>query len=114
MPILDSSKYLADYIRQVALEDRPSLVYSKNYIKSAQTGGALSVLHMLSLTIVHTTNFLVGDTRGELDVTIADAAVVCVPSLNALSILVSKSKVKEEMFLSNLPLANVQDFLAGY
>ena len=35
VPILDSRKYLAEYIRQVALEDRPYLVYSNNDIKSA-------------------------------------------------------------------------------
>ena len=62
LPILDSSKYLSDCIRQVALEAHPSLVYSNNDIKSAQTGGGFNVLQMLSLTIVHTTIFLAGDT----------------------------------------------------
>ena len=57
VPIFDSSKYLADYIRQVALSARPSLVYSNNDIKAAQTGGGCSVLQLLSLPIVHTTNF---------------------------------------------------------
>ena len=38
VPILDSSKAFADYIRQVDLAARPSLVYSNNDIKAAQTG----------------------------------------------------------------------------
>ena len=88
-------------------------MYSNNYIKSAQTRGGFSVLQLLSLTIVHTT-FFSGDTRRELDVTIADVEVYYVPSLNALSLLISNSKVKEEIFRSIFPLANVQDFLAGY
>ena len=44
VPILDSSKPLAEYIQQVALLDIPSLVYSNNYIKASQTGGGFSVL----------------------------------------------------------------------
>ena len=36
--ILDSSNYLDDHISQVSLEALPSLVYSKNEIKAAQTG----------------------------------------------------------------------------
>ena len=63
VPILDSSKSLAEFIHQVDLAARPSLVYSNNDIKSAQTGGGSSVLQMLSLTIVHTTIFLSGDYR---------------------------------------------------
>ena len=97
-PILDSSKDLADYISKVALVDRPSLVYSKNDIKAVQNGGGFSVLHLLSLTIVHTTNFLASDTRQEIDVTIYDASFICVPCLNILSMIMSNYKVKEEMF----------------
>ena len=84
VPKLDSSKSLAEYICKVALADRPSLVYSKNDIKAAQTGGGFSVLQLLSLPIIHTSNFLAGDTRRELDVTITDAEVVSAPSLNVL------------------------------
>ena len=57
IPVLDSSKSLDGYIFQVPLKYCPSLVYSKNDIKAAQTGGVFSVLHVLSLPIVHTTNF---------------------------------------------------------
>ena len=57
VPILDSSKSLDDYIRQVALADRPYLVYSNNEIKAAKTGGGFIILKLLSLIIVHTTNF---------------------------------------------------------
>ena len=114
MPILDNSKSLVDYIHQVALASRPSLVYCKNDIKAAQTGGGFSVLQLLSLPIIHTTNFLACDTRRELYVTITDAAVVHAPSLNALSMLVSKSKAKEEMLRSNFLLAGIQDILVGY
>ena len=98
VPILDSSKSLVDYICQVALEDRPFLVYSNNDIKEAQTGGGFSFLQMLSLTIVYTTIFLSGDIRRELDVTIADAEFFQALSLNALSMLMYKSKLKEEIF----------------
>ena len=52
VPVLDGSKYFYDYICQVALEACPSLVYSNNDIKSAQTGGGFSFLQLLSLTIV--------------------------------------------------------------
>ena len=93
---------------------RPSLVYSNNVIKAAQTGGGFSVLQLLSLPIVHTTIFLEGDTRREIDVTIADAAFFRAPSLNALSMLMPNSKAKGEIFRSNFTLANVQEFLAGY
>ena len=61
--ILDSSKSLADYICQVTLADRPSLVCFNNDIKAAQTGGVFSVLHLISFPIVHTSIFLEGDTR---------------------------------------------------
>ena len=114
VPTLESSKSLADYIRQVALEDLNSLVYSKNDIKSAQNGGGFSVLQLLSLPIVYTTNYLAGDNRRDIDETIGDTAVVKAPSLNALYILVYNSKAKEEMFRSNFLLADVQDFLSGY
>ena len=87
MPILDSSKSLADHICLVALADCPSLVYLNNYIKALQTGGGFSVLQLLSLPIVHTTIFLAGDTIRDLDETISDTAVVCAPSLNVLSML---------------------------
>ena len=62
---------------------------------------------MISLSIVHTTNFLAGDTRRELDVTIADAAVVRTPSFNELSMLMSNYKAKKEMFLSKFVLTGV-------
>ena len=114
VPILDSSKSLADNICQVALAARPSFVYSNHGIKAAQTAGGFSVLQLLSLPIAHTTNVLSGDTRQELDVTIADTSVIPIPSLNALFMLMSNSKVKEEMFRSNFPLADVQEFLAVY
>ena len=74
--ILDSSKYLAEYICQVSLADRTFLVYSDNAIKAAHTGGGFSVLQLLSLPIVYITNVLAGDNRRELDVTIADAVVI--------------------------------------
>ena len=70
-------------------------MYSNNDTKAAQTGGGLSVLQMLLLLIVHTTNVLAGDTRRYLDVTIADVAVVFSPSLNSLSMLMYKSRAKE-------------------
>ena len=70
LPILDIRKSLADYICQVALVARPSLVYSNNDIKSVQNGGGFSVLKMTSLPIIHTTNVLAGDTRRYLGVTI--------------------------------------------
>ena len=73
LPILDSSKYFANYISQVALEDCPSLVYYNNDIKEAQTVGMFSVLQLISLTIVHATIFLADDTRREIDITIAAA-----------------------------------------
>ena len=57
---------------------------------------------------------MAGDNRKEIDVTIADAEVICAPSLNAFSVLVSKCKAKEENFRSNFPMVDVQDFLAGY
>ena len=113
VPILDSSKSLAEYICQVNLDAHPSLVYSNNDIKEVQTGGGFSVLHMISLPIVYTTNYLAGDTRRAIDVTISDMAVVQAPSPNVLSILMYKSKAKEEIFWYNFTLANVQDFLAG-
>ena len=94
LPIIDSSKSLAEYVRQVSLADRTSLVYSNNGIKSAQTGGGFSVLQILSPPIVHTTNVLAGDTRQELDVIIADVEVIRSPSLNALYMLMSNSKAK--------------------
>ena len=94
VPILDSIKSLDDYICQVALEDFSSLVYSNNDIKAAQPGGGFSVLQMLSLTIVHATKFLVGDTRQEIDATISDAVAVSTPSLNDLFILISNSKAE--------------------
>ena len=73
----------------------PSLVYSNNDIKAAQTGGGFSVLQLLSLPIVHTTNYFAGDTRQELDVAIADVEVVRAPSLNEIYMLMSNSKAKE-------------------
>ena len=63
MTILDSSNYLDDHISQVSLEALPSLVYSKNDIKAAQTGGVFSGLQLLSLSIVYTTNYLAGDNK---------------------------------------------------
>ena len=57
VPKLDSRNYLAVYIRKVALADRPSLEYSNNGIKAAQTGGGFSVLHLLYLSILYTTHF---------------------------------------------------------
>ena len=39
VPILDSIKYLSDYIWQVSLAAHPSFVYANNDIKAAQTGG---------------------------------------------------------------------------
>ena len=57
VPILDSSKSLADYICQVALAACPSLVYYNNGTEAAQTRGGLSFLQLLSLPIVHTTIF---------------------------------------------------------
>ena len=92
--ILDSSRSFSEYICQFSLADRPSLMYSKNDIKAAQTGGGFSVLQLLSLPIVHTTNVLAGDTRRELDLTISDAAVFRTTSLNTISVLVSNSKAK--------------------
>ena len=114
VPILDRIKYLADYIWQVALAYRPSLVYSNNGIKAAQTGGGFSVLQLLYPPILYTTTYLTGDTRQELDVTIADTTVVQAPFPNALSIIMSNYKAKEEMLRYNFPLAEVQTFLAGY
>ena len=96
--ILDSRKYLAEYICQVALADRTSLVYSNNDTKASLTVGGFSVLHMLSLSIVYTTIGLAGDTRKELDVTITDASVVQETSLNVLYMLmsnISNYKAKE-------------------
>ena len=58
VPIVHGRKSLDDYISQVTLLDRPSLVYSKNDIKAAQNGGGFSVLHLLSFPIVHTNIFL--------------------------------------------------------
>ena len=58
--------------------------------------------------------FLAGDTRRELDVTIADTEVVCAPYINEIYMLMSNSKTKEENFRSNFPMVDVQDFLAGY
>ena len=114
-PILDNSKSFADFIRQFGLAARPSLVYSDNDTKKAQPGGGFSVLQLLSLTIVHTTGFLVCYIRIELDVTIFDVTVVLVPSLNALSVIMSKYKAEEENFQSRFTLlADVKDFLAGY
>ena len=113
-PILDSSKSLDDYINQVSFVDLPSLVYSKNNIKAAQTGGGFSFLHLLSPIIVHTTIFLSGDTRRYLDLTISDTLFVITPSLNEIYIIMSNSKAKEEIFWSNFSLAGVQDFLEGY
>ena len=63
VPILDSSKSLAGYIRKVDLVDRPSVVDSKNDTKAAQTGGGCSVLQLLYLPISYTTISLAGDTR---------------------------------------------------
>ena len=105
---------MADYISQVDLADRPSLVYSNNDIKAAKTGGGFNVLHLISLPIVHTNHFLACDTRQDLDVTIAEAEVVHSPSLNTLSMIMSNYKAKEEMFWSKLLLADVQDFLSVY
>ena len=96
VPILDSSKSLDGYIRQVSFVALPSLVYSNNDIKAEQTGGRFSALQLLSLPIIYATIFLAGDTRRELDLTITDFSVVQSPSLNAFSILVSKSKAKEK------------------
>ena len=95
VPILDSSKSLADYIRQIVLAACTSLVYSNNDTKAAQNGGGFSVLQLIYLTIVHTTNVLAGDTRRDHGVTIADVAVVRTPSLNVLYMLMSNSKAKE-------------------
>ena len=89
-------------------------MYSNNGIKAAQPGGGFSVLQLLSLPIIYTPIFLAGDTRRELDVTIADAAVVQSPSINALSVFMSNSKAKGEIFQSNFMLADVQDFLSVY
>ena len=114
VPKLDSSKSLAEYICKVALADRPSLVYSKNDIKAAQTGGGFSVLQLLSMPIVHTANFLAGDNRRELDLAITDVAVIFSPSLDELSIIMYNSREEEEIFWSNFMLANIQDFLSGY
>ena len=69
---------------------------------------------MLSLTIVYTTIILSGDDRLEMDLTIADAEVIQAPSINALSMIVSNSKAKEQIFRSNFPLSDVQEFLSGY
>ena len=99
---------------QVDLSARPSLVYSNNYIKAAQTGGVFSVLHLLSQTIIHTTNFLAGDTRREIDITSDYIEVVHAPSLNALSMIMYNFKVKEVIFRYHFLLADSQDFLAGY
>ena len=114
VPILYISKSLADYIYQVALAARPSLIYSNNDIKSAQTGKGFNVLQLISLPILHINNVLVGDTRRELDVTISDVAVVRSPSINSLSMLMSNSRVKVEMVRSNFLLDGVQNFLAGH
>ena len=92
--ILDSRKSLDEYTHQDFFIDFPSLVYSNNDIKAAQPGGGFSVLQMLSLTIVHATKFLVGDTRQEIDATISDAVAVSTPSLNDLFILISNSKAE--------------------
>ena len=89
-------------------------MYSNNDIKAAETWGGFSVLQLISLPIVYTTDYFSGDIRLELYVTISDMSVVQAPSHNALSILISNSKVKEEIFQSNFPLSDVQDFLAGY
>ena len=105
VPILDSRKSLADYIHHFYFESCTSLVYSNNDIKAAQPGGGFSVLQLISLTIFHKTIFLAGDTRQEIDVTIADAEFVRATSLNALSMLVSNSKKKEEIFRSNFPMS---------
>ena len=88
-----------------------SLVYSNNDIKAAQTGGGFSVLQLLSLPIVHTTNYFAGDTRWDLYVIISEAEVVCATSLNALYMPVSNFNPKEEMFRS---LADFQNFLTRY
>ena len=93
--ILDSSKSLDYYIHQVSLADRPSLVYSNNDTKTAQTGGGFSVLQLLSLLIVHATKVLAVDTRQDIDIIIYDAAVVSAPSLNAVSMLMYNYKAKE-------------------
>ena len=92
--ILDSSKSLVDYIHKVALAYRPSLVYSKNETKAAQPGGRFSILQLISLPIFRTTNVLEGDTRRDIDVTIADVEVVHKLSLNAFYMLMSNYKAK--------------------
>ena len=84
-----------EYILQIVLVARPSLVYFNNDIKSAHSGVDFSVIQLLSQTIIRTTNFLEGDTRLELDVTITDMVEVCAPSLNELYMIMSKSKAKE-------------------
>ena len=89
MLILDSRNSLADYSFQVALEARPSKVYSKNGIKAAKNREGISVLHLISLSIVHKNNFFPGYTRQEIYLTFADMAVACAPSLDELSMLVS-------------------------
>ena len=65
MSILDSIKSLADYIHQATLADRPSLVYSNNDIKAAQTGGGFSFLQLIYMPIVYANNFwgLIPDER---------------------------------------------------
>ena len=65
-------------------------------------------MQLLSLPIVHANNVLAYDTRQELDVSIADAAVVCAPSIHALSIFMSNSKTKEENFWSKFMLDDIQ------
>ena len=71
---------------------------NSNDIKAVQTGGGFIVLYMLSLPIVYTTIFLAGDTRQDLDVTISYAGIIQSPSLNEISMIMSNSKAKEEIF----------------
>ena len=63
VPILDGIKSLDEYICQVSLVYHPSLVYSKNNIKAAQTGGGFNVIQLLSFLIFHKTNVFAGDAR---------------------------------------------------
>ena len=114
MPILDSIKSLDDYIFRVALMACTSLVYSNNGIKAAQNGLGFSVLQLISLSIVHRTNFLAGYTRKELDITIYDLAVSYAPSLNEISMIMYNYKEKEDISWYKFLLADVQDLLVGY
>ena len=70
-------------------------MYSKNDIKAAQTGGGFSVLQLLSLPIVYKNNYLEVDNRWYIDVTIAETEVFQATSINAISMIMYKSKAKE-------------------